>query len=88
MQDITNKQKPKTGISKQATEKLQIKIMPPTVPENDSDRALFTLFDFLLTDNTHHVEEKNLPVKEKGTEYKLVDMFSQEKRTGQIIKKP
>lgn len=39
---------------------LQIKIMPMTVPETDSDRALFAVFDFLLADKPQQITEHNI----------------------------
>lgn len=39
---------------------LQIKITPQVVPENDPDRAWFTLFDSLLTDKSQLTTEEKI----------------------------
>lgn len=38
--------------------KLQIKLVKPEIPEIESDRTLFALFDFLLTDKSQPILEK------------------------------
>ena len=42
------------------TNKLQIKVIKPEIPQIESDQALFALFDFLLVDRLQSVTEKKV----------------------------
>ncbi|MFA6428204.1 MAG: hypothetical protein WCW02_01520 [Candidatus Buchananbacteria bacterium] len=49
---------------------LQIKIATQVIPEDVSDRTLFALFDFLLTDKTQQgKDEKVEPILATTTDY-------------------
>lgn len=39
---------------------LQIKVVTQSIPENDSDRAIFAVFDFLLTDKPQLITERSV----------------------------